>query len=260
MTKDVQLHDVRDFWQAHPVAAAANPHPLGSVEYFKYYDRLREVNEPVPFSERLHEYTKFGGQHVLDVGSGNGYVLSRYSLAGAKTFGIDLTRTAIDLCRRRFELQGLRGNFLLANAGRTSVPDGNVRLCLLYGRVAPYTRYHSCPRGNPPSPETRRHLILMLYHRNSLLFRVKFPIVRALTGRTIEQQVNEVDGLGNPKGAVYSKRELVGLLDGFADLEAFAGVLPWNKLRSLGRIVPTGVREWCDWHAGWFLYAKARRS
>ncbi len=55
MTKEVRLADVRRFWQVHPVAAAVNPHPLGSTEYFAYYDRLREANEPVGFSERLHD-------------------------------------------------------------------------------------------------------------------------------------------------------------------------------------------------------------
>jgi SAM-dependent methyltransferase len=257
---EVQLDDVRDFWQAHPVAAEANPHELGSPQYFTYYDRLREANEPTDFSERLHEYTRFGGQRVLDVGSGNGYVLSRYSQAGARTFGVDLTQTAVDLCRRRFQLQRVKGQFLVANAEDLPFSTASFDCVCSMGVL------HHTPDTTRAVAEIRRvlkpggRLILMLYHRNSVLFRVKFPIVRILTGRTIAQLVNEVDGTGNPKGAVYSKRELLELLDGFTDLETFAGILPWTKLRGLERLAPSRLREWLDRRVGWFLYAKARRA
>jgi len=65
-TKNIQK--VREFWEFHPVAAAAIPYPLGTVEYFQYYDRLREENESVEFSQELHEYKGFKNRRVLDVG------------------------------------------------------------------------------------------------------------------------------------------------------------------------------------------------
>ena len=46
-----------------------------------------------------------------------------------------------------------------------------------------------------------------------------------LTARGVGFQIsNEIDGLGNPKGDVYSSRELSVLLDHFSDLERFIGV------------------------------------
>src|SRR3954468_1105314 len=99
---DIQA--VRRYWQRNPVAANAIPHALGTPEYFAYYDALREANEPPAFSARLHEYAAFAGRRVLDIGSGNGYVLSRYALSGARVCGVDLTDTAIGLCRQRFAL------------------------------------------------------------------------------------------------------------------------------------------------------------
>ncbi len=51
-------------------------------------------------------------------------------------------------------------------------------------------------------------VVLMFYHRNSLQYRVKFPVMRWLKGRPIQQSINEVDGVGNPKGDVYSRAEL----------------------------------------------------
>ena len=58
----VGIEDVRSYWEAHPLCAEAIPHPLGSREYFEYYDRLREANESVEFSARLHEYVSFAGK------------------------------------------------------------------------------------------------------------------------------------------------------------------------------------------------------
>src|SRR5205085_10922814 len=104
------------FWERSPVAANAIRYALGTPDYFAYYDALREANESPTFSEALHEYSAFAGRRVLDVGSGNAYVLSRYAAAGAHVYGVDLTRAAGALCRQRFELMKLSGDFLVANA------------------------------------------------------------------------------------------------------------------------------------------------
>ena len=113
---DASLRDVRAFWEGHPVAATSVVHEPGTPEFFAEYDRLREANEPIDFSYRLHEYRDFVGKRVLDVGCGNGYVLSRYAREGADTYGIDLTETAVGLSRRRFELSRLEGRFVVGSA------------------------------------------------------------------------------------------------------------------------------------------------
>src|SRR5262245_29508563 len=117
------LQSVRAYWEKNPVAANAIPFEPGTAEYFTYYDALREANESVDFSAKLHEYAAFKGKRVLDVGSGNGYVLSRYAMAGARVNGVDLTERAIGLCRRRFALMGLPGGFVVGNAERLPFDD-----------------------------------------------------------------------------------------------------------------------------------------
>jgi ubiquinone/menaquinone biosynthesis C-methylase UbiE len=253
------LQEVRKFWEQNPVAARSVPHEPGTPEYFAYYDQLREVNEPPAFSARLHEYQEFAGKQVLDVGSGNGYVLSRYARAGAHTFGIDLTQTAIRLCRRRFNLMRLRGNFLVGNAERLPFADGSFDCVCSMGVL------HHTPETSTAVREVFRVLrpggrvIVMFYHRDSLQYRLKFPLMKWVKGVSMQESVNRVDGLGNPKGDVYSRAELVRLLDGFVDLEVYAGVLPWHKLRLLGRILPAPVKASLERQWGWFLYAKGVR-
>jgi SAM-dependent methyltransferase len=256
-TRGVNVQDVQRYWQANPVAARANPHPLGSPEYFDYYDALREANEPIEFSRELHEFVRFAGGRVLDVGSGNGYVLSRYAAAGARTVGIDLTRAAVDLCRRRFELRQLAGSFVQGNAEDLPFVTGSFDCVCSMGVL------HHTPDTARAVREVHRvlkpggRMIVMFYHRESFLYRVKFPVVRTFTGKSIQQQVDEVDGVGNPKGDVYSKRELLTLLQGFTNVELFAGQLPWHKLGALKGVLPAGLRRSAERRWGWFLYAKA---
>ena len=92
----------------------------------EYYDRLREANESVDFSFRLHEYRDFRDRKVLDVGCGNGYVLSRFAREGADVSGVDLTDAAVGLCRKRFEYLGLSGAFRRGNAEALPLPDGSL--------------------------------------------------------------------------------------------------------------------------------------
>jgi SAM-dependent methyltransferase len=255
------LANVKAFWEANPLCASAIPHPLGSREYFQFYDRLREENESVEFSAALHEYDAFGGKQVLDVGSGNGYVLSRYAQAGATVTGVDLTSTGIGLCRKRFDLFGLPGRFVIGDA--EALPFASEA----FDCVCSMGVLHHTPETARAVGEVWRvmkpggRLIVMFYHRNSVLNRLTFPLARLRTGKSREQLVNEVDGYGNPKGDVYSKAELQALLREFTDLECQVGLLQrWMLPARLSRFVSDArLAEWGRrW--GWFIYAKGRKA
>ncbi len=254
------IDQVRKFWNAHSVAAAAVPHPLGTPEYFAYYDALREANESVEFSYALHEYKVYKGRRVLDVGCGNGYVLSHYAREGAQVYGVDLTETAIVLCRRRFALSDLRGMFAVGSAEDLPYPD------LTFDLVCSMGVLHHTPNIHKAVDEIFRvlkpggHLVVMLYHRNSANFRVNLFLRRMVQFRSLQELVNEVDGKGNPKGDVYSKAELSHLLKSFENLSIFAGFLRGAHLVPvIGRLIPSHLLEPFARRWGWFLYAKGMK-
>lgn len=255
------LERVRSFWEANPLCASAIPYRLGTSDYFDCYDSLREANESPAFSERLHEYSAFRGRAVLDIGAGNGYVASRYARARARVYGIDLTRTGVDLCRQRFEREGLHGAFYVADAERLPFRDESFDCVCSTGVL------HHTPRPEAAVAEIRRvlktrgRLILMLYHRDSVLYRLTFPVLTVLTGKSRARLVNEVDGPGNPKGEVYSRGEARRLLAGFEDLEMFVGLLqPWMLPPVVRYLVPRGLLRKAEGRWGWFLYCKAVKS
>jgi SAM-dependent methyltransferase len=122
------------------------------------------------------------------------------------------------------------------------------------------------------TPDTRRavsevfrvlrpggRVILMFYHRNSPQYRVKFPFMRLIRGKSIQESINEVDGVGNPKGDVYSRAELGRLLEAFDQITMFAGVMPWHAARPLAAMIPQAAKDALARRWGWFLYAKGIR-
>ena len=255
---DASLRDVRAFWEGHPVAATSVGHEPGTPEFFAEYDRLREANEPIDFSYRLHEYRDFVGKRVLDVGCGNGYVLSRYAREGADTYGIDLTETAVGLSRRRFELSRLEGRFVVGSAEDLPFPSD------AFDAVCSMGVLHHTPDTPRAVREIHRvlepggRLIVMFYHRNSAVYR-RLQLRSRLARRPLQELVNEVDGVGNPKGDVYSRTELRALLAGFTDVELSVGLLQGLPV-GRRRFPPEAVLRPFASRWGWFLYAKARKA
>jgi SAM-dependent methyltransferase len=252
------LRDVRAFWEDNPVAAAAVPFEPGTEEWFEYYDRLRETNEPVDVSYRIHEFRAFRSKRVLDVGCGNGYVLSRFAAEGAEACGIDLTRRAIALSKRRFELRGERGTFAVASAENLPFPTGTFECVTSMGVL------HHTPDTARAVAEVRRvlkpggRLIVMFYHRGSAVY-WRLRLRSRVHSRPVQELVNEVDGVGNPKGDVYSRAALRRLLAGFEDVELSVGMLQGVRVGPV-RLPPKALLKPFESHWGWFLYAKARKA
>jgi ubiquinone/menaquinone biosynthesis C-methylase UbiE len=256
----VTTEQVRSFWDRNPLCAASIPHALGSREYFEYFDRLREAIDGPAEAAQIHEFASFAGKRVLDVGCGNGYVLSQYARHGAHVHGVDLTPTAVKLCRQRFALAGLEGEFREADAQRLPFPDSTFDCACSMGVL------HHVPNTAHAVAEIHRvlkpggRLIVMFYHRHSALYAVNFRLRRLVTGKSIRQLVNEYDGPGNPKGEVFSKADLAQLLSAFTDLEMRARFLEGFMLvPKVGCLLPRVLLKPFERYWGFNLYAKARK-
>lgn len=254
---DTSLRDVRAFWERSPVASAAIPSTPGSPEFFEHFDRLREDLEPVGLSRRIHEYDAFAGGRVLDVGCGNGYVLSNYARGGADVVGVDLTETGVGLSRRRFEHGNLTGRFLVGSAEDLPFASDSFDCVCSMGVL------HHTPDTARGVGELRRVLrpggllVVMLYHRNSAVYR-RLQLRSRLQHRPVQELVNEVDGVGNPKGDVYTRAEMRALLSGCDDVRCSVAYLRGFPIR--GHHFPSRamLRPLASiW--GWNLYAKARK-
>ena len=268
----VSNEQVRSFWEKNPVAAAAIPAEPGSAAFFAQFDALREADdcEPWDFSNRIHGYTGSKGKRVLDIGCGNGYVLAQYARHGADVHGIDLTETALELSRRRFELAGLSGLFQRTDGDTIPYPDGFFDVVCSMGVL------HHIEDPRPMLAEIRRvlrpggEIILMMYHRHSWKHLVVHPLKRLLDpryrGKTLAQVLNMNDGPDCPLALVYSRRELRALLSRFEHIRFDCNQLSWQQLLlvpGLGAVLapylPKTSESIFARTLGWNLYARARK-
>jgi len=251
--------EVRAFWERNPVASASIASPPGSLDYFEAFDRLRLQVEPTWVQDEIYAFDRSLDGRTLDVGCGNGYVLRKYALCGAHAYGVDLTHAAVSLSRERFTLAGLKGTFVQADAEHLPFRDG------AFARVVSVGVLHHVPSIESAIAEVYRvlapggKLVLMLYHRNSLHYRLLYPIYGALhprfRGHRPSDVARRIDGSDNPIGRTFSRREVRRLLEGFRSVELLVRSLPIRPvLRAPGGAFLLDLLSRC---VGWFLYARA---
>jgi 2-polyprenyl-3-methyl-5-hydroxy-6-metoxy-1,4-benzoquinol methylase len=224
---------------------------------------MREANEPPGFSLLLHEYPDFRGRRVLDVGCGNGYVLSQYAREGAQVVGLDLTRRGLEISSQRFRIMGLSGQFAQGNAEQLPFASQSFDCVCSMGVL------HHTPRTQKAIDEITRvlrpggRLILMFYNKISYRNLICYPAAKLLLAscrhKSLQQLRNENDGSGNPLAKVYSKNELRRMLGGFEGLQMFTGYCKAEDFLALGRLIPQALLDVLARRLGWFLYVKGWR-
>lgn len=108
------LDDVRSYWNRRPCNIRHSTKPVGSREYFDEVEARKYFVEPhIP---GFAEFERWRGKRVLEVGCGLGTDATNFARAGADYTGVELSQASMDLAKQRFEVFGLQGRFVLANA------------------------------------------------------------------------------------------------------------------------------------------------
>ena len=286
---------VRAFWQAHPCGTKFADAEIGTREFFERVEEHRYRTEwHIPAAAG---FDKSEGLRVLEVGCGLGTDGARFARAGAIYTGVDLTEAAVSLARRRFELEGLPGEFRVSDAERLDFPDESFDLVYSHGVL------HHTPDTARAVREIHRVLrpggraVVMLYHRDSYNYRINIRLLRRLgarflrtetglriahrlTGEPVEslrEHAAEIksdaesylapgeflsrntDGAGNPLSRVYSRREARELFKDFADVRFAAHFLNKRWLPLVGNILPRSVEARLASRWGWHLWIYAEK-
>jgi SAM-dependent methyltransferase len=286
---------VRSFWQAHPCGTKFADAEEGTRAFFEAVEEHRYRTEwHIP---EAAGFDKAKGLRVLEIGCGLGTDGARFARAGANYTGVDLTEAAVSLARRRFELEGLQGEFRVADAEGLEFADESFDIVYSHGVL------HHTPDGAAAVREVHRVLapggraVVMLYHRDSFNYRVNIGLLRRvgarllrteagvrlahrLTGEPVESlrehaaRLKEdagqylsageflsrnTDGAGNPLTRVYSRREARELFKDFARVELAVHFLNKRWMPVVGPLLSRSLETRLASRWGWHLWIYAEK-
>jgi SAM-dependent methyltransferase len=271
--------EVRSWWSRHPMTydwRGEIPHAAGSPEHLAEVERrfleaswfAQEPGAP-PYSG-LIPFDELRGKDVLEVGCGTGVHARLLAEAGANVTAVDLTPTAVELTRRRLELQNLAADVREADAQELPFADASFDFVWSWGVVhhSEDTRRVIAEIARVLRPGGR--LALMVYHRSSITYWIQYQLVRGvLGGKLVRMSPTEIANRYSD-GVVarhYTRRELGALLAARFDRVEIrvmgqlgeAVPLPARLRRPAERLVPVTLRQRVVRRFGWFLYASATR-
>ena len=120
---------------------------------------------------KIIDYDRYRGKSILEVGCGMGCMAMNWARHEAKVTAVDLNPVAVQQTRRRFELFGLQGRIEEADGEKLPFEDNSFDYGYSWGVLhhSPNTQFsiEEILRVVRPGSEVG----VMLYHRNSFLFR-----------------------------------------------------------------------------------------
>jgi ubiquinone/menaquinone biosynthesis C-methylase UbiE len=244
---------VREFWEADPCGSEHASAPEGSAKFFGEVERKRYQLEP--YIEHYADFAGARGKRVLEIGVGLGTDFVRFARAGAVVSGVDLTEHAVELVRRRLELEGLEGEVHVADAESLPFEDAS------FDRVYSWGVLHHTPDTVRSVREAIRvvrpggDLCVMLYGRHSWVafgMWARHGLLRGRPRRSLSDVLaHHMESEGTKAFTVSELREMFASL---VDLQVDRVSTAYDHSISRGLDRLTGDR------LGWFLVVRGRQS
>ena len=287
---------VQQFWQKSPCDSWFTNEERGTPAFYRSLDEHRYKVHPHLQSAVGFERTR--ALRVLEIGCGCGSDAERFARAGADYTAVDLTKAAVGITRRRFQLAGLEGRFVQGDAENLPFADDSFNLVYSHGVL------HHTPDTPRAIREAHRVLspggraVIMLYYRDSFNYHVNLRIVRRLRAHLLRTELGiklarmifgegerdlrrhaelirqnprsyleiqnvlnrNTDGPDNPLSQVFSKAAAQRMFWQFQHVKT--EIMFWNPnwLPVIGKLLPHAVEDWLASHWGWHLWIHAQKS
>lgn len=158
---------VAEYWNRRPCNIRHSEAPLGTRTYFDEVEKRKYLVEPhIP---GFAQFQRWREKRVLEVGCGIGTDAVNFARAGADYTGVELSEVSLALVRQRFEVFGLAGRLIHANAEDLVTQVGSSMFDLVYS----FGVIHHTPRPHRIVRQVREvirpdgEFRLMLYARDS---------------------------------------------------------------------------------------------
>jgi ubiquinone/menaquinone biosynthesis C-methylase UbiE len=175
--------EIQDFWQNHPCGESL----VGGLEkyeadyetFFQNYDAFRYTKEShIP---QCLKKINFKEKRTLEIGLGQGADSEQIIRLGADWFGLDLTAESVSRVQVRMNLRKLPfGGITQGSVVEMPFADNSFDIVFSHGVL------HHVPEINKAQAEIHRilkpegELIVMLYAKNSLNYRLSIALLRRL--------------------------------------------------------------------------------
>ena len=257
MTIELQKR-ILDYWNTQPCNVGHSSAPIGSEQYFTEVTDKRYRAEPHILD--FAGFHQWRGKRVLEIGCGIGTDAEQFARHGAEYVGIDLSDASLDLCKQRFSVYNLDGEFHHIDITDDKVSDlGQFDLVYSYGVLHHYPGMQDHIKTVSTLLSPGGEFRFMVYAKNSWKYamirkgldqfeaQANCPYAEAYTAEEIHELIKDEFELLRLRQSHCFMYNVDKYKQGIFELE------PWFEA------MPELMREAVKEYLGWHLLVKARK-
>jgi SAM-dependent methyltransferase len=243
-------HDMKAYWDSHPIGVEGISKPLGSAEFYREY--VSYYDEFYDYKWQTFQYDKYRGRKVLEIGCGLGIDSIKFAKGGAELTCIDLSDTSVRCTRQLLQQLDLSATVMQGDAENLTFRDASFDVVYAYGCLMlvqdEAKAFRELHRVLKPGGEA----LVVLYHRRSWYW-----MLVSLTGTRVESDAGDP-----PINRVHSLQEVRRLFSAFSEVDIRLDRLPRPTQRRRGplaflfnhvfvpvtRLIPQAWLQPFGWH------------